>query len=263
MILAREYYWGRRQAMRTAVAILSIMVLANIPLHGATTTLAPMADTTLQSAFANNNIGGETSLWVGGRRQGGAARGLLRFDLSSVPAGATINSVTLTLNCTRSPSGGVSSLFDLHRVLEAWGEGNNDSGGRGTLADANEATWNNRLAPGTPWTTAGGTFSATVSASRSVSGAGAYTFSSTAGLVSDVQTWVNNSSGNFGWELISESEGTPTTIRRFGSRTDAVSAPSLLINYTPVPEPGTLALVAVGGLSLCFVMRQHQKRKGE
>jgi hypothetical protein len=262
MIVANVYRWSLNHAMRTIVVFGGI-VLATLSLEAATTTLAPVADTTLQSAFPGNNIGGEGSLWVGGRRQGGAARALLRFDLSSIPAGSTINSVTLTLSVTRTPSGGVSSLFDVHRVLEAWGEGNNDSGGRGTPADANEATWNNRLAPGTAWTTAGGSFAPAVSASRSIGGDGAYTFSSTATLVSDVQGWVNNASGNFGWELVSASEFTPTTIRRIGSRTAGGSAPSLLINYTPVPEPGTLALFALGGVGLWFVFRQRQQQRDE
>src|SRR4029077_15697408 len=75
MILAHVYCWSRKQVMRT-IAILSGIVLASISLEAATTTLAPVADTTLQSAFPGNNIGGESSLWAGGRRQGGAARSL-------------------------------------------------------------------------------------------------------------------------------------------------------------------------------------------
>jgi hypothetical protein len=244
--------------MKKALISFAAVILASVSLPAATLTLAPVADTTLQSAYAGNNVGGDSSLWIGGRRQGGVARGLLRFDLSSVPAGATINSVSLTLSVTRTPSGGANSLFDVHRVLESWGEGNNGGSGSGTPADANETSWNNRFSPSTPWTTPGGTFSSTISASRSIAGDGSYTFTSTPGLVSDVQTWVNNSSGNFGWEVISQSENTPTSIRRFGSRTGGGSAPSLLINYTPLPEPGTLALVALGGLGVWFAWRRRQ-----
>jgi hypothetical protein len=244
--------------MKKALISFAAVILASVSLHAATLTLAPVADTTLQSQFPGNNVGGDSSLWIGARRQGGVARGLFRFDLSSVPAGSTINSVSLSLSVTRTPSGGANSLFDVHRVLESWGEGNNGGSGAGTTADANETSWNNRFSPSTAWTTPGGTFSSIVSASRSIAGDGRYTFTSTAGLVSDVQSWVNNPSGNFGWELISESENTPTSIRRFGSRTGGAAAPSLLINYTPVPEPSTLTLVALGGLGVWLVRRRRQ-----
>jgi hypothetical protein len=246
--------------MKPTIRILFAVVLMSAPLHGASVSLHPVADTTLQSAFSGNNFGDGTSFQAGGRRQGGVARGLLQFDIAgSVPAGATVTSVSLSLNVTATPSGGANSIFDLHSVLQSWGEGNNTDHG-GSPADPNEATWNNRFAPGSPWTTPGGLFSATVSASRSIAGNGAYTFASTAQLVSDVQSWLNNPANNFGWELMSESENTPTSIRRFGSRDSGASAPTLTVNYTPVPEPGTIALFGIGGgLALWVAWRRRSR----
>src|SRR3954469_7625026 len=114
--------------------VLTLILAADLALasslSGATAILHPVADTTLQSAFPGNNFGDGTTFQAGGRRQGGVARGLFRFDLSgSVPSGATINSVTLTLNVVSTPGGGANSVFDLHNVLQSWGEGNNTDHG--------------------------------------------------------------------------------------------------------------------------------------
>jgi hypothetical protein len=248
--------------MNTASRTLFALALGSASLRAATVALHPIADTTLHSAFANNNFGDGSSFQAGGRRQGGVARALIRFDVAgSVPAGATITSVILTVTVTATPSGGVSSTFDLHPVLQSWGEGNN-SDHQGSPANAGEASWNNRFAPGTPWTTPGGTFSPVVSASRAVAGFGAYTFGSTAQLVSDVQSWLNIPASNFGWELISEAENTPTTIRRFGSLDDVANAPTLSIDFMPVPEPGILALSGWSAASFCLARRRRNPTAG-
>jgi hypothetical protein len=68
-----------------------------------------------------------------------AETGLLRFDISAIPATATIVSVTLHLwtDTGTTSSGGTVSIGD---VLENWSE--------------RQATWNERM-PGVSWTTAG------------------------------------------------------------------------------------------------------------
>jgi hypothetical protein len=230
--------------------------------RAASLTFNPSADTTLQEALPNNNFGdgfgGTSSLRAGGRAQGGRARALMQFNVSSIPAGSTINSVTFTINVAQS-HGGSDSVFDLHRVTAAWGEGNKTDHG-GSTASAGEANWNSRFAGSSAWATPGGDFLAAVSASQTIGGFGAYTFNSTATLVSDVQTWVNNSANNFGWLLNSESELTGGTIRRFGARgTPEVAQPTLTINFTPVPEPSTWAILGIGLAGLLWKARSRRK----
>jgi hypothetical protein len=221
----------------THLAFPLICALAGDSLRAATVNLTPVADTSMLESEPNNNLGNGATLLAGGRRQGGRTRALIQFDIaSSIPAGSTITAVTLTLNVTQTPSGGISSTFDLNRVLAAWGEGAG-SDHHGSVATAGQASWNNRLGPGTPWTTAGGDFSTTASASKGVAGNGAYTFASTASLVADVQSWRDTPASNFGWLLRSESETTPVTIRRFGNRSAGANAPVLTITYTPPPPP--------------------------
>jgi hypothetical protein len=232
---------------RVALAIASVLSLAAlVSARAATITLHPVADTTLEEFSPNSNMGGGTTFVAGGRRQGGRDRALMLFDIfDNLPAGATINSASLTLSVVGVPSGGFNSTFDLNRILASWGEGNGSDHG-GSPAGPNQATWNNRLGTsGSPWTTPGGDFSPTVSASRAITSFGSYTFGSTANLIADVQSWLTTPGSNFGWLLRSESEARATSIRRFGSRDDAVNSPSLVISYTVVPEPGVCALAGL------------------
>jgi len=159
-----------------------------------------------------------------------------------------IHAVTLRLTVIDTPSGGVNSVFDVHRVEASWGEGSG-SDHRGSPGVAGEATWNNRLGPGNPWILPGGDFAGSPSASLPIAGNGAYTFNSTTSFVSDVQRWVDDPESNFGWILRSESEGAPTTIRRFGSRDSLLSAPVLTIDFTPAGPRLTILRTGSAGSS--------------
>jgi hypothetical protein len=211
-----------------------------------TISLQPVADTTLQQAFPDNNLGDGSTVTAGGRRNGGATRALFLFDITSnIPAGATITAVSVNLTVVGTPSGGATSTFDLHQVLAGWGEGNGSDRSGGSPGQPGQATWDDRQGAGIPWNTAGGDFSATASATRSITGNGLYTFVSTPNLISDVQSWLDNPTNNFGWELISESETVPASIRRFASRDDGINGPIVLVQYN-VPEPAVLSLALVG-----------------
>lgn len=115
--------------------------------------------TRLRASTPTLNFEGE-ALQIGATAgtQATAFRGLLGFDLSAIPAGSTINSVTLTMTMRGEDSGSsVEDFFDfeLHEIT-----------GTGAIVES-EATWNDRAA-GVPWTTPGGDFSATVLSSISV-----------------------------------------------------------------------------------------------
>lgn len=200
-----------------------------------TTNISAVADTTLHEFAPDFNYGGGQSITAGGRNMGGRARALLRFDIASrLPAGAVVNSATLTLTAINMVNG-AGSTFDLHRVLGAWGEGAG-SDTSGSTAGAGEATWNDRLAPDTAWTSPGGDYAGTSSASKAIGDLGSYTFASP-GLAADVQLWLDNPAANFGWLLRSQSETTGGTIRRFGARTHLSSPPQLLIDYSLASSP--------------------------
>lgn len=180
------------------------------------------------------------------------SRALLAFDIAAaVPAGATINSVSLRLVKGAGPT--AAHTMSLFKITSDWGEGTtvaSGGGGGGGPATTGSATWVHTFFNTQTWTTAGGDFAAAASGSVSVAATGAYSWSS-AGMVADVQAWLNSGATNFGWML----RGTETgqgTANRFASRESTVEAdrPLLTIDYTPVPGPGVAGLVLVGGASM-------------
>ena len=202
------------------------------------TNLNPLADTSLLETLPDNNLGGLTDVPVGTTPMG-RSRGLFKFDLTSLPANATILSVTVTLTVTKLPSPAVGSVFALNRVLVDWGEGNGAGAGSGAMATAGEATWNERFYAETAWQSpgaaAGSDYVATFSVTNFIDALGSYTFASSPGLVADVQSWVGNPGTNFGWMLLTQDEGTVGTVRRFATREDPIQTPVVTVQYTTPP----------------------------
>ncbi|HMJ48028.1 MAG TPA: hypothetical protein VK498_11910, partial [Ferruginibacter sp.] len=87
------------------------------------------------------------------------------------------------------------------------------------------------------WTTAGGDFNPTASATTTIPNVvGLYTWSS-AQMIADVQAWVTNGAVSFGW-ILRSNEATNQTTNRFSSRTNPTVAdrPKLTVTYTlPIP----------------------------
>lgn len=236
-----------------------LLVLAGLVIafttRAALTNLVASADAGIVASAPDNNTGSNTFVAAGADGTG-PRRGLFLFDAAvALPAGATINSVTFTLTV---PSGNTAnpSMFDLFRVLDAWGEGNK-VGSSGSPADSGEVTWNSRQHGLNLWSTPGGDFVSNASASAFVSDLGTYTWSSAA-LAGDVQLWLDNPSTNFGWILISGSESVLQSARRFGAREDPPNAPVLTVDFTAIPEPSSALLVLAGcGVSLLALFSSH------
>lgn len=211
-----------------------------------TVELLPVADNTLYEDSSGSLSNGAGEYFFAGTiapRAGAAARrGLIRFDLSSVPANATINSVSLELNMSRSISG--TQPVSLHTVLASWGEAGSDAPGEegaGTVAQIGDATWFHQFFPSSTWDVPGGDFMRIASATTDVGGIGKYTWSSSL-MVTNVQTWVSSPAANFGWIVVGN-ELLPTTAKRFDSRENSTAAnrPKLIVDFdapdTTSPQP--------------------------
>lgn len=177
-------------------------------------------------------------------------RGVIAFDLSAIPAGSTINNVSLTLHMSQTSTG--AQNVSLHSLLSNWGQGTSDaSGGEGGGAPSTpgDATWIHSSYNTQFWTNAGGDFIASPSATLSVDAIGFYTWNS-AQMIADVQQWLKSPGTNFGW-MLRGNEAAANTAKRFDTRENAISdfRPVLTIDYTPVPSPSALAVMVVGLLA--------------
>ncbi len=177
-------------------------------------------------------------------------RALIHFPLTAIPAGATINSVSLSMRMTKTIGG--TYTFNLYRMLADWGEDASNSGtlGTGVPAQPGDVTWNYRFFgdPSSAWATPGGDFVPTPSASRDVGQPASYTWAG-AGMQADVQGWLDGTRPNNGWMLTSELEFLTSIAKRFASRESGTASfrPTIVVNYT-VPAPGAVAMGAGAGL---------------
>lgn len=220
--------------------------------------MASQDNTLYEDATGSLSNGAGTGLFAGrtNQTQGSIRRGMIQFDLSAIPVGSTINSATLRLTQNRTPST-TATTISVHRVTNSWGEGTSNANqggtgprdGDGIAATPGSVTWLHRFSPGTTWNNAGGDYVLTASATNSaITVNAAYDWSS-AGLLADVQQWVNNPSSNFGWILVGD-ESTVFNARRFATREAGVGVPQLMIDFVAVPEPtaGWLLLLGIGSL---------------
>jgi uncharacterized repeat protein (TIGR01451 family) len=162
-----------------------------------------------------------------------------------VPVGSTVISATLTLNMSKTISG--PSTVALHPALKNWGEGASNAamGGRagegaGIQAQTGDVTWLFTFFNTQSWSAPGGDFGP-ASASASVNGVGSYQWTG-AGVVADVQQWVNNPSMDFGWILTGD-ESTPGSAKQFDTKenTNPADRPVLTVDFTPPAPDLTIA----------------------
>ena len=225
-----------------SMTILLAIAVSNVANAQTTAKVGALKDNTLyfSSTGAFSNGAGE-HFFAGATNTSDIRRGLIAFNIaSSVPAGATVTAVALTLHMSRSQPG--TRIVQLRRVLADWGEGASNAlqeEGAGTTPATGDATWIHRFFNTSLWTTPGGDFSATISATSSIGDTGSYTWTSTAQMVGDVQGWLNTPANNFGWILIG-AESTAAASKRFDAHEIATVAfrPSLSVTYTTTSGVG-------------------------
>ncbi len=196
-----------------------------------TASFTPQKDNSIFSEGSLSNAKG-LGLFAGNTQSGATRRALLKFDLSSIPASATVTAASLTLTVNKEATN--DTPVSVHRLLADWGEGTSQaSGGEGggATASAGDATWTQRfVGAGSPWTAPGGDFVAAASSTLTVPASNTGTWT---GLAADVQGFVTDPATNFGW-IVRAGETTAGTAKKFNSRevTTPSLRPSLSVTYT-------------------------------
>jgi hypothetical protein len=205
-----------------------------------TMSFTPAKDNTLYETDPGFDLsnGAGAFLFAGVTNIPSRRRALIAFDVSAIPPGSHIDSVTLKMYVDRTVE---PTVITLHKLLGSWGEGTSDAGapgGMGTTPSAGDATWNDRFFdPPLPWATPGGDFEPGASANASVSSPmRVYTWGSSSTLVADVQSWIDVPGSNFGWAVLGDESGVGNAIR-ISSR-EGSSLPLLAVTFT-VPSCGS------------------------
>jgi len=238
--------------------VVSVFALAGVSAVGSqaqadSVTLTTVADNTLYETPTGSTSNGSGTAMFAGRNSGATnsrRRALVRFDFSTIPAGSTITGVSLSLS--NSATNSDPATVSLFTVAQSWGEGASvatGGQGSGTAAAAGDATWLHRSFNSSLWTNPGGDFALAPSASTSVIGPGTYQWSS-AGLIANVQAFLANPAGNFGWILIGD-ESVASSAKKFSTREDPAAAlrPALSVTFV-VPAPAATGVLGLGLLTL-------------
>lgn len=232
------------------VALAGVLGAARDASAQATMVFSPDRDNTIyEDVLGGASNGAGDHIFAGRTNNGQKRRALVRFDLSLIPPGSTIVSASLRLHLSQARTDSGNQTVTLHRCLSDWGEGASDAeigegGGAGPIAP--DATWIHRKYPDQFWTAVAGDFVSAPSASAVVGTVlDTYHTWSGAGVVANVQQWVNDGSGNFGWFLVG-AEGAARTAKRFDSRENDTVAyrPQLTVTFNPPPGAGACCLAS-------------------
>ena len=208
----------RRMVILVIAAILSVAG-ASLTAGAAETAnvLTSVADAGLSELSPTTNNGSATTLKVDGDDPdpgGGDLYAALRWNLSQVPAGATVSSATVTLNISNhSNDTGTPQTYGAYELKRSWNEG--------------QLNWN-QAATGAPWATAGAkatTDRGSKIASVTPAALGSYTFTIPASVV---QGWLSAPSSNNGL-LLADTTNFDGFV--FDTR-EGTTAPKLTVNYT-------------------------------
>src|SRR6185436_17686701 len=144
-----------------------------------TASYAGSTDATIRQAYSSTNYGNATTCRASGNEFSGSDLAcLLRWDVTSIPQGSTIQSASITLRAL----GATAQVYNLYALLRSWNE--------------SEVTWQ-RATSGTNWQIGGGQgASDRGSVVGSLTGSGTITVPLNASGVALVQSWLDDAANH-------------------------------------------------------------------
>jgi len=200
------------------------------------------------NGHSSTNFGGDATLFnetdVAHAANPGVTRSLVRFSdifgaaVGQIPAGATINSATLTLSQKGGSFDGSADTIGVYQVLSSWVE--------------NTVTWDSFNSGGV----AGTDYVAAVLDSFGPTPQGTDELLSI-DITLAVQNWLANPSSNQG--VLTINPGVDRSILQSDDTALLGDRPLLTVDFTPIPEPAT-GSIAVLGMMLLAAARCRRVR---
>ncbi len=257
----------RSLLLSTLALPLALLAPASLQAHADVIVLNAAADVMLLGA--NSNVRGNYL----GVNSGGDGNPLIRFDTSGLAAainGGTINSVTLSLtfaapNLTMASPRSLDA-FQLVAANAGWnGVGNVGFGGStaasGSYKDTpNTTAWASGASIYAAGNTAGTVMAADISSVSFVTNT-TYVFTMNNAVITN---WINTPALADAGILLATSGGFVNRDTFYFYTMEAATAgyrPTITVDYTPIPEPASLALLGLGGLLMLGRSRKASRAR--
>ncbi len=235
----------RVAAVGTMVLLADATQAATITIGGGTPNASP--DNTVTTWARSDQPAKNESdgiIFPGQLGNGHTLRGFIAFDLSAIPVGQVITSVTVVLYGDKVDTSSANDAGTLN-LLDA-----------SVQPFTNDLTW--ETYDGTnAWTAVGGDFTGTLSSIVGIRSTdtvtdSAHTFASTTALIAAVQAAYDSSTDvRFGLDFdVNSAARNLVRFRGAQGNSDGTIAPSITIDYVPIPEPASVILLTMGGLCL-------------